>query len=282
LRPPLGESAPATVRDIALVSTVHRRFGIQQTDIDRSACAVEMAMSIAGLQNPCSGEASVASLAVLVDAACGTVNHMQMAARYWTVSTELSIAMSPDFDCVTADVVVASASSAGADGSTALSTCCLRSGGAEIGKAAVRSFATPAGELPGQPTPPAGRRTARAPEETLSELMSLTKASVEFDRAELIQASNPLLNNAIGFLHGGVAAAGLELACAAALNNTQRKTFRTASLVVNFLRPLSMDGGACRYVATAMHVGRRTAVADAHAIGSDGRLAITGRVTAYN
>jgi acyl-coenzyme A thioesterase PaaI-like protein len=49
---------------------------------------------------------------------------------------------------------------------------------------------------------------------------------------------------------------------------------------VNFLRPFFASGES-RYVATPVRVGRNTAVADAQAIGADGKTALTARVTAY-
>jgi acyl-coenzyme A thioesterase PaaI-like protein len=55
---------------------------------------------------------------------------------------------------------------------------------------------------------------------------------------------------------------------------------QTASLRVNFLRPF-FAGSESRYAGTPLRVGRNTAVGDAQAIGDDGKVAITARVTAY-
>ncbi|MGZ5363854.1 MAG: PaaI family thioesterase [Mycobacterium sp.] len=55
---------------------------------------------------------------------------------------------------------------------------------------------------------------------------------------------------------------------------------RTASVKVNFLRPF-YAGNHSRYEASPLRIGRATAVADAQAIGDDGRVALTARVTAY-
>jgi acyl-coenzyme A thioesterase PaaI-like protein len=49
---------------------------------------------------------------------------------------------------------------------------------------------------------------------------------------------------------------------------------------VNFLRPF-FAGDQSRYAGTQLRVGRRSAVGDAQAIGDDGKVAITARVTAY-
>jgi len=56
--------------------------------------------------------------------------------------------------------------------------------------------------------------------------------------------------------------------------------FRTASLRVNFLRPFH-GGARARYLATPLHVGRSSGVAEAQAIGHDGRVALVARLTAY-
>jgi acyl-coenzyme A thioesterase PaaI-like protein len=78
-----------------------------------------------------------------------------------------------------------------------------------------------------------------------------------------------------------VAAAGLELAASAAINrNRSDGLLRTGSLRVNFLRPF-FAGGESRYEGTRLRVGRRTAIGDAQALGDDGTVAITARVTAY-
>jgi acyl-coenzyme A thioesterase PaaI-like protein len=85
-------------------------------------------------------------------------------------------------------------------------------------------------------------------------------------------------------VHGGVSSAGLELVGAAAFNHGQQTPFRTASLRVNFLRPYvagAPPGAESVYEATALRIGRTSAIADAAAIGPDGRPAVIARVTGY-
>ena len=95
------------------------------------------------------------------------------------------------------------------------------------------------------------------------------------------QRVNSVLNNSLGIVHGGVAAAGLELAASAALNAGRTdQPLHTASLRVNFLRQF-FSGDQSRYVGTALRVGRRTGVAEAQAIGADGEVALVARVTGY-
>jgi uncharacterized protein (TIGR00369 family) len=97
----------------------------------------------------------------------------------------------------------------------------------------------------------------------------------------LSQRVDPNLNNDIDIVHGGVAAAGLELAASAAINRgAPAELFQTASLRVNFLRPF-FAGTESRYVGTPLRIGRASAVGEAEAIGDDGKVALTARLTAY-
>jgi uncharacterized protein (TIGR00369 family) len=97
----------------------------------------------------------------------------------------------------------------------------------------------------------------------------------------LMQAADPVLNNSIGVVHGGVSAMGLELVGSAAVNaDRDGDLLRTASLRVNFIRRF-LGGAESRYTANALRVGRSSGIADAQAIGDDGKVAILARVTAY-
>jgi uncharacterized protein (TIGR00369 family) len=97
----------------------------------------------------------------------------------------------------------------------------------------------------------------------------------------LNQNADPDLNNDIGIVHGGMASAGLELAASAALNpDPSADLLQTGSLRVNFQRPF-LACTTSRYVGTPLRVGRSTGIADAVAIGDDGKVALTARVTAY-
>ncbi len=82
-------------------------------------------------------------------------------------------------------------------------------------------------------------------------------------------------------MHGGVAAAGLELAASAALNLAPDDApLQTASLRVNYLREF-MSGETSRYEGQCVRAGRRSGIAEARAIGADDVLALIAHVTAY-
>jgi len=97
--------------------------------------------------------------------------------------------------------------------------------------------------------------------------------------ATLIQRVDPILNNAMGVVNGGVAAAGAEMAASAAIN-AKNDVAQTMALRVNFLRPfLSKDGG--HYRGAAVRNGRGVAVAEGRAVNGDGSVAVTALITAY-
>jgi acyl-coenzyme A thioesterase PaaI-like protein len=58
------------------------------------------------------------------------------------------------------------------------------------------------------------------------------------------------------------------------------RPLNTASLQVNFLRQFR-TGRESRYVGTPLRVGRSSGVAEAQAVGEDGKAAIIARLTAY-
>ena len=98
----------------------------------------------------------------------------------------------------------------------------------------------------------------------------------------LMQLSDPVLNNSLGIVHGGVSAMALELVASAAVNaGREDQPLRTASLHVNFMRQFR-SGPESRYVGTTLRVGRSSGIGDAQAIGPDGQVAIIARLTAYS
>jgi uncharacterized protein (TIGR00369 family) len=97
----------------------------------------------------------------------------------------------------------------------------------------------------------------------------------------LVQDSDPVLNNSLGIVHGGVSAMALELVGSAAVNDGRAdQPLDTASLRVNFIRQFRSSPES-RYVGSPLRVGRGSAVAEAQAIGDDGKVAIIARLTAY-
>ncbi len=260
-------------------NTALGRFGI--ANIMDSPDPFVSSMPADGLVNPLTRAPTAGPLAVLVDHVAGLVNHYRRRADEWTVSSELSLELTPTALTVIADnpgvLVVATGRPSGTRGSSAFGVCELTVGGAVIGIGTVRSvYVAHPGEFPQEwPAPVDGPRPTE-----LADIMALGLGDMD-ESPVLYQRRNPVLNNSLAIVHGGVAAAGLELAASAALNaDRPSQPLNTASLRVNFLRQF-VSGDQSRYAGTALRVGRRSGVADAQAIGADGEVAVVARVTAY-
>lgn len=258
-----------------------RRFGIEVLIADHESAVVEMSMPLAGMRNPCTSLPTVGPLGVLVDAVSGLSNHFRHRDAEWTVSTELAIELSPEGSeratAIDAPPVVASGRPLGPrDSGSALSVCTLTCDGVVIGGGTVRSYFVAPDVLD---LSEHAETVAKNHDTSLADLMAVEPVPTADTARILRQHVDPFLNNAVGVINGGVASAGLELAASASVN-TGGAPMRTASVRVNFLRPF-YAGDRSRYVAVPLRIGRGTAVADASAIGDDGRPALTARVTAY-
>jgi uncharacterized protein (TIGR00369 family) len=262
--------------DLETPDSVQVRFGISFVDLRPDDATATLSMPMARYLNPCTGTPALGPLAILVDAAAGLANHFRHRAGQWTVSSELSMELSLDGVGDLDGPVLAAARTLGPLGPTSLGICTLTYDGTVIGGGTVRSFFIEAGDVVHR----ARRETLeRSPETSFADLMAVEV--VQGGSAPILsQGIDTNLNNDIDIVHGGVAAAGLELAASAALNDGRADVLQTGSLRVNFLRPF-FAGTESRYVGTPLRVGRNTAVADAQAIGDDGKVALTARVTAY-
>jgi len=267
--------------------SVIRRFAITTLERDPSHFTVVGAMPIGGMRNPFTGLPTVAGLAVLVDDVAGRVNYDRCGRGQWTVSSELAVEMSPGaIDSILADPdepVVASARPIGPAGATLLSICTLTHRGTVIGGGTVRTMPITGG--PDEPTGRGDDPLERTPETSLAQLMAVepvvaSPMMTPDGTYRLHQLPDPMINNLIGIVHGGVSSAGLELVAAAAINHEQSDPFRTASIRINFLRPF-FAGAQSVYEGTALRIGRTSAIADSRAVGDDGKTSVIARVTGY-
>jgi uncharacterized protein (TIGR00369 family) len=257
-----------------------RRFGVEVLDIDPEAATAVMSMPMVGMRNPFTNHGTVGALAILIDMASGMVNHVRRGPDEWTVSSELSLDLSPEGAMRALEdpdaLVLAEARPLGSSGSSALSLCTFTCRGAVIGYGTVRSYFI-SGDRIVLADPP--ETVARSPQTTLGDLMAVRVAAAAEGMRVMRQVDDPILRNGVGVMHGGVAAAALEMT-ASAVMNTDGAPLRTASVRVNFLRPFHASDHS-RYVATALRIGRGAAVSDARGVFADGRVALTARVTAY-
>src|ERR1700712_311810 len=74
------------------------RFRIDTLEEVGDRCVATM--PAAGLVNPVTGLASLGSLTVLVDHVGGLVNHIRRGEREWTVTSELTLELTPDAETV--------------------------------------------------------------------------------------------------------------------------------------------------------------------------------------
>jgi uncharacterized protein (TIGR00369 family) len=257
------------------------RFGIVTSHDGPDGCVASIPAG--AMINPLTGAPTIATLAMLVDHVGGIVNHHRRRPDEWTLTSELSLEVHPDAADVIAaapDVpVAATARPFGAKTDVALALCEFTHCETTLATATVRSFyiGTP-GQLAAFPDGPTGP----LPPGTLSDRMAVRVAESGGAARVLMQLPDPVLNNSLGIVHGGVSAMALELVAAAAVNaGREDRPMRTASLRVNFIRPFR-SGPESRYVGTALRVGRRSGIGDAQAIGPDGELAIIARLTAYS
>jgi uncharacterized protein (TIGR00369 family) len=256
------------------------RFGIVTSEDGPHGCLASIPAG--GMINPLTGAPTIATLAMLVDHVGGIVNHHRRLPDEWTLTSELSLEVRPDAADVIAaapDVpVVATARPFGAKSDVALALCEFTHRETTLATATVRSFyiSTPGHltEFPGGPTGP-------MPPGALSDRMAIRAAESGGAAKVLMQLSDPVLNNSLGIVHGGVSAMALELVAAAAVNaGREDQPLHTASLRVNFIRPFRSSPES-RYVGTALRVGRRSGIGEAQAVGPDGEVAIIARLTAY-
>ena len=261
------------------LSTPLGRFGIESLEESPQRCAASIPAG--GMLNPLTGAPTVAPLAMLVDHVAGVINHHRRGDREWTVSSELSLELSPDAAEVIAArpgvPVVGVSRPLGRKDNAALGLCELSVDADVVATATVRSFYITAPDgLATWPDEPSGS----LPGSTLAELMAVHVGETGGAATVLMQRADPVLNNSVGVVHGGVASMGLELVGSAAIDDGSAAGFRTASLRVNFLRPFH-GGGEAHYLAKPLHVGRSSGVAETQAVGRDGRVAILARLTAY-
>lgn len=267
--------------DIETPSHLLRRFGIDILMADQESATVEMSMPLAGMRNPFTDLPTIAPLGLLADAVSGMSNHFRHDDEEWTVTTELTIELTPEGgELATADgapAVIASGRPLGPrDRGSALSVYTLSCDGVVIGGGTVRSyFVSPEAVDLNEPPETLNRTDGTS----LAELMAVQPVFAPDGVRVLRQLADPFLNNAVGIVNGGIASAGLELA-ASAVVNAGGTPMRTASVRVNFLRPFYASENS-RYEAAPVRIGRGTAVVDAHAVGDDGRPALAARITAY-
>ena len=89
------------------------------------------------------------------------------------------------------------------------------------------------------------------------------------------------LYNPMGIVHGGVAATLLDTAMACSIHTLlpMEVGYTTLELKINYLRAVTAQTGPVRAVGEAVHVGKRTAVAEGRLLDEEDRILATGSTT---
>jgi uncharacterized protein (TIGR00369 family) len=112
-------------------------------------------------------------------------------------------------------------------------------------------------------------------------LLGLKLVEAEHGRVVFTGTVTEQYYNGMGVAHGGWAAAIIDSAVACAVNSTQPagRMFITVELKINYTRPLTRETGEVRCMGTVIHIGTRTATAEARVLDRDGLLYAHGSTT---
>jgi uncharacterized protein (TIGR00369 family) len=87
--------------------------------------------------------------------------------------------------------------------------------------------------------------------------------------------------NPIGVVHGGLAATLLDSAMGCAVHSLlpPGRGYTTLEIKVNYVRAIKRDSGPLRAIGTVVHMGGKTATAEARLLDREGRLCAHGTTT---
>ena len=107
-------------------------------------------------------------------------------------------------------------------------------------------------------------RTGELPPPPMARLMDIRIAEVEKGRVVFEGTPQEFHYNPLGMVHGGLAATLLDSALGCCVNSCLEAgdLYTTIELKINYLRPLTLETGKVRAVATIVHIGRTTALAE--------------------
>lgn len=119
------------------------------------------------------------------------------------------------------------------------------------------------------------------PPPPMLQLLGMRLVEAEKGRVVFTATVEERFYNGTGVAHGGFAATLLDSALGCAINTTTPpgKRFTTLELKVNLTRPLTIAAGEVRCEGVAVHVGSRTATAEARIVDRHGKLYAHGSTT---
>lgn len=109
-----------------------------------------------------------------------------------------------------------------------------------------------------------GMATGALPPPPMAQLMNIRLTHVEAGRIIFEGIPEEYHYNLLGIVHGGMAATLLDSALGCCVNShlAAGDRYTTIELKVNYLRPIRVDTGVVRAVATTVHIGRTTALVE--------------------
>jgi uncharacterized protein (TIGR00369 family) len=119
------------------------------------------------------------------------------------------------------------------------------------------------------------------PPPPMLQLLGMRLVEVDKGRVVFTATVEERFYNGTGVAHGGFAATLLDSALGCAINTTTPpgKRFTTLELKVNLTRALTVATGEVRCEGVAVHVGSRTATAEARIVDRAGKLYAHGSTT---
>ena len=98
----------------------------------------------------------------------------------------------------------------------------------------------------------------------------------EVDRGRVVFEGTPeeYHYNPLGVVHGGMAATLLDSALGCCVNSHLEAGdfYTTLELKVNYVRPITLETGPVRAIATTVHIGRSTAVVEGKVVDANDRI----------
>jgi uncharacterized protein (TIGR00369 family) len=112
-------------------------------------------------------------------------------------------------------------------------------------------------------------------------LLGLCMIEAEEGRVVFAGTAREEFYNGLGVAHGGWAATLLDSALGCAVNSVMPagRSFTTIELKVNYTRPLRREVGEVRCEGRVVHIGGRTATAEAKVVDADGKVYAHGTTT---
>ena len=119
------------------------------------------------------------------------------------------------------------------------------------------------------------------PAPPMAHLMNIRITEVERGRVVFEGTPEEYHYNPLGVVHGGMAATLLDSALGCCVNSCldAGDLYTTLELKVNYLRPIRLETGRLRAVATVVHIGRTTALVEGRVVDDTDRIYAYGSST---